>query len=296
MIEERGATCMYCGGSAEVYDERAYHRYMPDHGPFRILRCNGCGALLTDPMPNAESLAEMYGSFNNGMADLPRELRTNYPLNTWFLQCIKHMMKGTGLESKPDFSWVDIGAGEGEMAALMLKHFPGHKGTALDFVGVPASLRNTPVTWISTDISSGLPEGLGQADLVFSITVLEHMADPVHFIRSALGLLKPGGVFYFNCPRADSGAAKILGKKWPYYNPGEHLTLPTIAGTRQIMERECRALFKGGYEIMVNPVIMPYPAGFYVGYFLPFLEKLFPFSFDIYFPTGLLECRVKRIS
>jgi SAM-dependent methyltransferase len=294
MIEERGVTCMYCGGEAQIYEEKAYHRYIPDHGPFRIFRCKSCGSLLTDPVPSEKTLADMYQAFNKGMAEKPRELRTNYPLKSWFLQCMKHMMQGTGLQMKPDFSWIELGAGEGEMAELMVQHFPGHQGTAVDFVVAPESLHEGPVKWICADMAGGLPEELEQADLVFAITVLEHMADPVQFIKSALRLLKPGGVFYFNCPRADSGAFKILGRKWPYYIPGEHLTIPTIGGIEKLMDRECRSLFSSDCEIRVNPVIMPYPFGFYAGYFLPFLEKVFPFSFDVYFPTGILECRVRR--
>jgi hypothetical protein len=64
----------------------------------------------------------------------------------------------------------------------------------------------------------------------------------------------------------------------------------------KLLERECRSLFSSGYEIKANPVIMPYPFGFYVGYFLPFLEKILPFSFDVYFPTGILECQVRRLN
>lgn len=295
MIKERGVTCIYCEGEAQIYEEHAYHRYMPDRGPFQIFKCKSCGTLLTDPVPDEKALAAMYHAFNKGMSDKPRELRTKYPLTTWFLQCMKHMMRGTGLESSPDFTWIDIGAGEGEMAALMIKHFDGHQGTAVDFIDVPEKVRDQPVKWISADISKKLPHELEQADLVFAITVLEHMANPVHFIRSALGLLRPGGVLYFNCPRADSAACQIMGRKWPYYIPGEHLTIPTIQGIQKLMERECGLLFASGYEIRVDPVIMPYPLGFYVSYFLPFLEKIFPFSIDIYFPTGLLECQVKRL-
>ncbi|HLO80973.1 MAG TPA: class I SAM-dependent methyltransferase [Chitinophagaceae bacterium] len=237
----------------------------------------------------------MYKSFDGGMFSKVRELRRRYPLKTWFRQCLKHMMQGTGLERNKTFTWIDIGGGEGEMSELMLRQFPNHKGTVLDFHSAPERLKGHPVTWIATDLNKAFSDELEQADLIFAITVLEHMADPVNFIRSALGLLKPGGVLYLNCPRADSTAFKILKKKWPYYIPGEHITIPTIKGLEKLLQRECSRLLKEGYEVKVKPVILPYPFGFYVGYYLPFLEKVFPFSFDVYLPTGLLECQVKRL-
>jgi SAM-dependent methyltransferase len=295
MIEEPGSiTCIYCGGEAQLFDEKAYHRYAPVYGPFRIFLCKSCGALLTNPVPDEEVTDAMYKSFDGGMYSKARELRRKYPLKTWFRQCLKHMMLDSGLENKKDFTWIDIGAGEGEMSELMLREFPNNEGTVLDFHSVPEQLKDKPVNWIATDLNRAFPDELEQADLVFAITVLEHMADPVNFIRSALGLLKPGGVLYLNCPRADSAAFKIMGKKWPYYIPGEHISIPSISGLQKLLERECALLLKEGYEVKIGPVILPYPFGFYVGYYLPFLERVFPFSFDVYLPTGLLECQVKR--
>ncbi|HEX5667270.1 MAG TPA: class I SAM-dependent methyltransferase [Chitinophagaceae bacterium] len=295
MIEEPGSiTCIYCGAEAKIFDKRAYHRYAPEFGPFRIFICKSCGALLTNPVPDDEVTGAMYRSFDGGMFSKARELRRKYPLKTWFRQCLKHMMQNTGLENKKDFTWIDIGAGEGEMSELMLSQFPNHEGTVLDFHSVPERLRNQPVNWIATDLNKTFPVELEQADLVFAITVLEHMADPVNFIRSALGLVKPGGVLYFNCPRTDCNAFKILGKKWPYYIAGEHITIPSIRGLQKLMDRECARLFKEGYEVRVRPVILPYPFGFYLGYYLPFLERVLPFSFNVYLPTGLLECQVIR--
>lgn len=295
MIEEPGSiTCIYCEGEAQLFDEKAYHRYAPVYGPYRIFICKHCGTLLTNPVPDAEVTNAMYKSFDGGMFSKVRALRRKYPLKTWFRQCLKHMMQGTGLENKKSFTWIDIGAGEGEMSELMLREFPDHQGTVLDFHPVPERLRDRPVTWIVADLNRAFSEELEPADLVFAITVLEHMADPVNFIRSALDLLKPGGVLYLNCPRTDCAAFKLLGKKWPYYIPGEHITIPSIKGLQKLLDRECSRLFKEGYEIKIRPVVLPYPFGFYMGYYLPFLERVFPFSFDVFFPTGMLECQVKR--
>jgi ubiquinone/menaquinone biosynthesis C-methylase UbiE len=295
MIEEpQSITCIYCEAEAKIFDENAYHRYATEYGPYRIFICKTCGALLTNPVPDEEVTTAMYRSFDGGMHSRVRELRRRYPLKTWFHQCLTHMMQDSGLENKKTFSWIDIGGGEGEMSELMLKQFPNQEGTVVDFHPVPERLKGRHVNWVATDLNREFSDELEQADLVFAITVLEHMADPVNFIRSSLRLLKPGGVLYLNCPRADSAAFKILGKKWPYYIPGEHITVPSIRGLQKLLERECSRVLRDGYEISIKPVILPYPFGFYLGYYLPFLEKLFPFSLDVYLPTGLLECQVKR--
>jgi SAM-dependent methyltransferase len=203
---------------------------------------------------------------------------------------MEHMMKGTRLNGSNAFSWIDIGAGEGEMSNLLQDKFPSSMGTAVDFHERPWQF-NRSVSWISTDLGRGMPS-IDKADLVFAITVLEHMTNPVEFIRSCLDLVKPGGVFYFNCPRADSNAFRIMGKKWPYYLPGEHITVPSVAGLGKLMHRECNAKFGDRYTLKISPVVLPYPLGFYLGYLLPFTMKYLSLSTDIYFPTGMLECQL----
>jgi hypothetical protein len=58
------------------------------------------------------------------------------------------------------------------------------------------------------------------------------------------------------------------------------------------MKRECETKFGNGFELKINPVIMPYPIGYYLGYFLPFLTRFSFLKTNIYFPTGMLECKL----
>ena len=282
-------TCLYCNGEAKLYDRKARHPYAPDFGPFQIYRCRSCSSLLTHPVPPPDKMVALYRSFQSGMHKKARDLRTRYPLRTWFVQCMEHMLQGSGIDTNKTFSWIDIGAGQGEMSNLLQQEFPAGRGTAVDFHERPQPL-NKDLNWISADLSEEMP--LEKADLVFAITVLEHMTDPVHFIGLCLGLMKPGGVLYFNCPRADSNAFRIMGKKWPYYLPGEHITVPSVSGLEMLMHRECKMKFGHNYTLKITPVVMPYPLGFYIGYLLPFTMKFLSLSTDVYFPTGMLECQL----
>lgn len=288
-VQQR-VVCVYCGGDAGLYDKNARHPFAPGIGSFNIYRCSSCSSLVTHPVPDTELSAALYASFDKGMHKKARELRTLFPLHGWFRQCLRHMTAGELIKGK-EFSWIDIGAGEGEMSNLMIREFPGTHGTAIDFIERAAVL-DPRVRWIRADLSNELLRVTEPADLVFAITVFEHMADPVQFIRYSLDLLKPGGVFYFNCPRADSNAFRLMGRQWPYYLPGEHVTIPSIRGLEKLMHRECRSKFGDQYQLEIKPVIFPYPLGFYLGQFLPFAKKLFPAGPDVYFPTGMLECKL----
>lgn len=59
-------------------------------------------------------------------------------------------------------------------------------------------------------------------DVVTLWDVLEHVPNPVDFLRLAGSFLKAGGYLFANVPNLDSIQARILGRKWPLLLP-EHL-------------------------------------------------------------------------
>ena len=73
----------------------------------------------------------------------------------------------------------------------------------------PTTLQTTP-----------LPAGC--FDVVTLWDVLEHVANPIAFLRHAGSLLKSGGYLFANVPNLDSVQARVFGRKWPLLLP-EHL-------------------------------------------------------------------------
>lgn len=283
--------CVYCGGGANLFDAAGSHPYVPDHGPFRIFRCGQCGSLFTHPNPSIEVMARFYSGYQKGMYHKVSMLRERFPLNAWFNQCLRRIQR-VFPDPEARFKWMDIGAGDGIMSAWMERAYPKSEGIAVDFHKRPSRLAASGVRWIEADLNKDL-HGLPPVDLVFSITVLEHVLDPRDFVDGMLGLLLPGGSLYLNCPRTDSLAFRLLGKRWPYYLPGEHITIPTIKGLQHLVDSCCRSRFGRSGQLSVKPVIMPYPLGYYLGYYLGWNAKRYWIDPDIYLPTGLLECMLQ---
>jgi SAM-dependent methyltransferase len=66
---------------------------------------------------------------------------------------------------------------------------------------------------------AALPES--SFDVVTLWDVLEHVTDPVQFVRLCTALLKPGGYLFANVPDLDSFQARVMGRRWPLLLP-EH--------------------------------------------------------------------------
>jgi SAM-dependent methyltransferase len=279
-----------------------YHPFANTHGPFDFYHCRGCGSGLTLPIPSPETIAGLYATFKGGMIPGIRDLRDRYPLRPWFRQCINRATGLAGLQDSDSsrFHWIDLGAGSGELAIELEKRYPAAEGLAVDFHQRPAALAAWPrVNWKSADLNATNfieSSAMYSARYVFSITVLEHLLRPDSFVASALRLLDKGGCFYLTTPRLDCLAYRLMGRNWPYFLPGEHLHIPSVKGMRILLERICRTIYPAGECIVyARPVIMPYPAGYYLSWMgLGAIARLLPDTLTWGFPTGMLEAAVVR--
>jgi hypothetical protein len=73
--------------------------------------------------------------------------------------------------------------------------------------------------------------------------VLEHVPEPVGFLRLAASLVTPHGILLMNLPDLDSPQARLLGRRWPLLLP-EHLNYfnqPSLERAAQRVGLRCIA-------------------------------------------------------
>lgn len=275
-----------------------YHPFMKNHGPFSFFKCEDCGSGLTFPLPTREQIEQLYASFSGGLIPSIKKIRENNPLTTWYQQCIKRATARLPIGATTAFAWLDVGAGSGELSFLLSEQFPLSTGTSVDFHDEPPLLSNRErIRWVNADLdseyslnSNGVEE---KYDAIFLITVLEHVRQPNLVVGSLLKKMKPGGCLYITVPDFGSWAASMMGKRWPYFLPGEHLYIPTIKGMKKMLKRLCEQhLSEGCTAIDVNATVLPYSLGYYLSYFG---VKRFPSALaeiPLRLPTGILEAAV----
>ena len=117
---------------------------------------------------------------------------------------------------------VDIGCGGGLFLKILRER--GYAGVGLDNSAAAArvALKQNSVPVICGDLSHS-PLDRGGFSLVTMFHVLEHVYDPVGYLRTARDLLSPNGRLIVQVPNASSWQFLIFGEHWNGVDVPRHL-------------------------------------------------------------------------
>jgi SAM-dependent methyltransferase len=79
--------------------------------------------------------------------------------------------------------------------------------------------------------------GRGEFDLVVAWHVIEHLIDPLEFLRQARSCLRPGGLLALRTPNVASLVSRANGRAWEWFGAPTHLTLFSPQGLARITTR-----------------------------------------------------------
>lgn len=118
-----------------------------------------------------------------------------------------------------EISLLDVGAGSGKF----LRHVAARRPCRV------AGLEPSRALFEAFDLGSlgvtsqTLPEFAGSYagrgfDIVTVLDVIEHVEDPVPFVRAVRTVTRPGGLIFLSTPDVGSGLARTLGRHWHHCN------------------------------------------------------------------------------
>jgi SAM-dependent methyltransferase len=238
LVATRCAICGTAGNAVELYApnfdaddftaEVFSARRMPDHVHYRMVRCQTCGLVRSDPILSSEALAHLYSksTFNYG-AEVPN-LRTTYGR---YLRKVRPYIGGGG-------ALLEIGSGNGFMLeeALRLGFEPVQgvePGESTVAAASPEVRRHIVVDIMRPGLFE--PETF---NVVCLYQVLDHLPDPVGVLAESLRVLRPGGVVLCFNHNIKALSARLFGEASPIidiehtylYDPKTIRRLLTAAG------------------------------------------------------------------
>jgi SAM-dependent methyltransferase len=207
--------CAICGSELIA----PYHR---DSDGIGIYRCGGCHVQFMNPQYSDAYLREYYSRYTIEEPKWDEPLRY---CHDFYCSLVERFLPKPG-------RLLDVGSGKGHLLTAAVSR----GWTAIGYEIDPATA-STIGKKIGVEVLSGdflnLPLEPGSFDAVTIHHVLEHLKDPVPYIREAWQLIRPGGVLFVALPniRGVASTVKFFLERihirrrnvGAYYDTGHHL-------------------------------------------------------------------------
>jgi SAM-dependent methyltransferase len=254
--------CVVCAGT------RLHYLFSVQH--YRLVRCDQCGLILTDPQPSDVELAAIYGE-DYFLVDSDEAGRTHVEqLKQHTADGYLDLLETYGLP--PGARLLEIGSGHGDFLLQAQER-------GLDVTGVEYSASACEIARAKVGDRGRVVQGeiarldgeTGLYDVCVLADLIEHVRDPRALLENVHRLLKPGGVILIATPTLDSWSARLLRNRWMEFKP-EHLfyfnsaTLQTLLFETHfggVVERPC-----------VKTLSLDYIAGHFARYPVPGISAL----------------------
>jgi SAM-dependent methyltransferase len=189
---------------------------------FSVVRCRSCGMMRMEPAPEPHELAAYYPPhyWFRPQASLAGRLEERY--RRLLIQDHVRFAARAWRETREAGPVLDVGCGGGLFLGMLREH-------GMRVVGLDASAEAADVAWHHNGVPT-LCGDLARAPLphascavVTMFHVVEHLADPRAYLRSARELLQPNGRLVVQVPNADCWQFALLGPAWSGVDVPRHL-------------------------------------------------------------------------
>jgi SAM-dependent methyltransferase len=190
--------CPACGSASR--------RYLFSKDAREYVRCEDCGFVYSLPRPDGTSLSKLYDDVGQKYFTDPRMLAFYFAPHRFERELrfiSKHLTQGSCL--------MDVGCCVGAFVHAAGKH--GYQASGIDIstaavnYGKERGLNLRVENMLATEYSRPL-------DAVCLWATLEHVQDPVAFLRKSFDIIKPGGWLFSSVPNFSGFSQRVLGKKF----------------------------------------------------------------------------------
>jgi SAM-dependent methyltransferase len=209
------AICHTEGNATELYPATFDHlsfsaatfsaRRIPDGVHYRIVKCNTCGLVRSDPVADSKSLEELYTKSSFDYKYEVDNIRATY--RRYLAKTVRyHVQKGALLE---------IGCGNGFFLEEALAQ--GY-GPVQGIETSHAAIENAPSHIRHSIVCDTMRPGIflsEQFEIICMFQVIDHIPDPVILLDECLRILKPGGLILSLNHNVEALSSRVMKKNSP---------------------------------------------------------------------------------
>lgn len=248
LVLEKTVSCILCNGEGAPWYSGMRDRMLEVPGEWGFRRCPACGLLWLDPRPVEDDIGSAYtqdycthaaGEEGSRVSSLRRKMEdaampTISGRGGWTgrllgaLPMIRDMagVRNMFLDGARRGGILDVGCGNGRFLAGMRRLGWETLGLEAD----PAAAKIARERFGLNVVEGRLGEvelHAGPFDAVTARHVVEHVHDPVSFLRRCYGLVAPGGRMAVLTPNAGSLGHRLFTGDWSELDPPRHLYMFT---------------------------------------------------------------------
>lgn len=217
----RAPTCPACGNSharckgeipnAIEFAGRELDRVLPGGN---LWACDACALHFRYPRLSQNELDRMYRLGNEEAWDAPAEARVDWSL-------ARGLLNARAPSRSTQKRILDIGCWDGRFLGSIE---PGWQLNGVEInPAAAARARQRGVDVLSEDLAR-IDSRLGLFDVITAFDVIEHVPDPLHFVRTCAALLSAEGTLIIATGDTESWPWRILGSRHLYCIWPEHLS------------------------------------------------------------------------
>ena len=206
-------TCPMCGGNAPIPSP-----YCDE--PFRVVRCGSCRLWYLSPRLTAEAMSVFYrgesyfSGKDTGYADYRKQEKS---LRLTFRRLLRKISSQGAIRDR----LLEVGSGLGYFLDEARGYFQYRSGIELSPEAAKCAADLSGATMY--DSVSALPSE-AQFDCIVALHVIEHIYEPVAFLRQLARHLAPGGILVLAAPDMGSFWRHAMGRYWPSFKYPEHVS------------------------------------------------------------------------
>jgi SAM-dependent methyltransferase len=267
-VELRQTRCAICwteGNARELYPANFAPealnpavfsaRRLPDRVHYRMVKCNTCGLVRSDPVAPMELVAQLYQQSSFTYTDEVTDLKRTYG------RCLAELDRYGAQKD----TLLEIGCGNGfflqQALAQGYRAVRGVEPSRAAISQVPPELRDS----IVCDLMRPGLFGAGEFDVICLFQVFDHVPDPGALLDACFTVLRPGGLVLSLNHNVQAVSARLLGERSPIVDI-EHTYLYSPATMAKLFTaHEFRVLKAGSvwnrYSLRYLVRLLPLPAG-----------------------------------
>jgi 2-polyprenyl-3-methyl-5-hydroxy-6-metoxy-1,4-benzoquinol methylase len=227
--------CYCCGKS----DFRLYTEAKDNYSTatFKIVQCNNCHFIFTNPRPTIEEIGMYYTSpdYMSHQSHSKGLVQSIYRYARNYMMRKKLALIQNTVGKQNDFSLLDFGCGTGDFLGFIKQNNIFAEGVEPDEQAREVAKTVNKIDTYSIDSSKNIEKG--KFDVITLWHVLEHIHDLHNQIDYFNSWLKPNGKLIIAVPNIESYDAAKYGKYWDALDVPRHIYHYSPACITQIVEQ-----------------------------------------------------------